>query len=135
MNYTLDDIKSIKLTQTHLEFIIHYIYFTIIRYFIRYKKIYDNVILYDNGIEIDKSFIPYEYIVSIRHMSDHTNLVILAKKEEDGTLVPYDSILTINLKNKYLANKIKSNLYYHLKYNDVNLDILTFNSIKVSIIF
>jgi len=129
MNYTLDDVKNIKLSQTHLEFIIHYIYFTIIRYFIKYKKIYDNVILYDNGMQIDKSFIPYEYIVSI----NDTKLVLLAKLEEDGTIVPCDSISSITLKNKYLPKKIKSNLYYHLKYNDVNLDILTFKSIRVSI--
>jgi len=105
---------------------IHYLYYIFKRY-LKYKKIYKDIILYDNGIEIKKSFIPYEYIVSFNNES----LVLLA----DKNLNPADSLLIFNLPDETdgLMKIIKSNMYYHLKYNEVNLDMLTFKSIKVTL--
>ena len=127
MNYTIEDIRKIKLTRTIFQVLIHYLYYIFKRYFIKYKKVYKDIILYDNGIEIKKSFIPYEYIVSF----DNKSMVLLA----DKNLNPADSLLIFNLPDETdgLMKIIKSNMYYHLKYNEVNLDMLTFKSVKVTL--
>ena len=104
----------------------HYLYFVFKRY-IKYKKVYKDLTLYDNGIEIENSFIPYEYIVSFNDES----LIVLA----DENLKPADSLLKLKFKNvnDTLMKTIKNNMYYHLKYNKVNLDMLTYKSVKVSL--
>ena len=188
MNYTMEDLKNIKLTQTFMEFILHYLYFVFLKYLYFYKKIYtigkrefilldngikidtsfipyeyivncndDNgyinlvllkylyfykkiytigkreFILLDNGIKIDTSFIPYEYIVNCNDDNGYINLVLLAKIEE-GQLVPFDAIFHFSFKsncNSSIIKNIKSNLYYHIKYNHINLDILSYNSVKI----
>lgn len=126
MTYTIEDVRNIRLTQTLLQVLSHYLYFIFKRYF-KYKKVYKDLTLYDNGIEIGNSFIPYEYIVSFNDKS----ILLLA----DENLKPADSILKLNIKNinVNLMKNIKSNMYYHLKYNPVNLDMLTFKSVKVTL--
>ena len=126
MNYTIEDVRNIRLTQTLFQVMIHYLYYIFKRY-LKYKKVYKDIILYDNGIEIKKSFIPYEYIVSF----DNKSMVLLA----DKNLNPADSLLIFNLPDETdgLMKIIKSNMYYHLKYNEVNLDMLTFKSVKVTL--
>ena len=126
MNYTIEDVRNIRLTQTLFQVMIHYLYYIFKRY-LKYKKVYKDIILYDNGIEIKKSFIPYEYIVSF----DNKSMVLLA----DKNLNPADSLLIFNLPDETdgLMKIIKSNMYYHLKYNEVNLDMLNFKSIKVTL--
>ena len=126
MNYTIEDVKNIRLTRTLIQVLMHYLYFVFKRY-IKYKKVYKDLTLYDNGIEIENSFIPYEYIVSFNDES----LVILA----DKNLKPADSLLKLKFKNvnDTLMKTIKNNMYYHLKYNKVNLDMLTYKSVKVSL--
>lgn len=139
MNYTMEDLKNIRLTQTFMEFILHYLYFVFLKYLYYYKKIYTidkkEFILFDNGIKIDTSFIPYEYIVNFHDANGYINLVLLAKIEE-GQLVPFDAIFHLSFKSKCnssIIKNIKSNLYYHIKYNNVNLDILSYNSVKISL--
>ena len=124
MNYTIEDVRNVRLTRTLFQVIMHYLYYIFKRY-LKYKKIYKNIILYDNGIEIKNSFIPYEYIVSF----DNKSILLLA----DENLNPADSLLIFNLPDETdeLIKTIKSNMYYHLKYNKVNLDMLTFKSVKV----
>lgn len=126
MNYTIEDVRNVRLTRTLFQVMIHYLYYIFKRY-LKYKKIYKDIILYDNGIEIKNSFIPYEYIVSFNHES----IVLLA----DENLKPADYLLKLNLpqETNELIKTIKSNMYYHLKYNEVNLDMLNFKSIKVTI--
>lgn len=126
MNYTIEDVRNIRLTQTLFQVMIHYLYYIFKRY-LKYKKVYKDIILYDNGIEIKNSFIPYEYIVSF----DNKSMVLLA----DKNLNPADSLLIFNLPDETdgLMKIIKSNMYYHLKYNEVNLDMLTFKSVKVTL--
>ena len=126
MNYTIEDVKNIRLTRTLIQVLMHYLYFVFKRY-IKYKKVYKDLTLYDNGIEIENSFIPYEYIVSFNDES----LIVLA----DENLKPADSLLKLKFKNvnDTLMKTIKNNMYYHLKYNKVNLDMLTYKSVKVSL--
>ncbi len=56
-------------------------------------------------------------------------MIILAKLEGDE-LVPSDNLLHLTFEEKIDPNVIQSNLYYHLRYNDVNLDVLKFKSVK-----
>jgi hypothetical protein len=125
MNYTIEDVRNIRLTQTLIQVMTHYLYYIFKRYFIKYKKVYKDIILYDDGIEIKNSFIPYEYIVSF----DNKSMVLLV----DKNLNPSDSLLVFNLPDETdgLMKIIKNNMYYHLKYNKVNLDMLTFKSVNV----
>ena len=127
MNYTIEDVKNIRLTRTLLQVLLHYLYFVFKRYLRKYKKVYKNLTLYDNGIEIKNSFIPYEYIVSFNDES----IILLA----DENLKPADSLIKIKLKeeNCSLVKIIKNNMYYHLKYNKVNLEMLTYKSVKITL--
>jgi hypothetical protein len=125
MNYTIEDVKNIRLTRTLLQVLLHYLYY-IFKRCIKYKKIYNDITLYDNGIEIKNSFIPYEYIVSFSNKS----ITLLV----DENLKPADSVLKLKLEeDNTLMKTIKNNMYYHLKYNKVNLDMLTYKSVKVSL--
>ena len=128
MNYTVEDVKNIRLTRTLLQVLLHYLYFVFKGYFAKYKKVYNDITLYDNGIEIKNSFIPYEYIVSFSNQS----ITLLV----DENLKPADSVLKLKLKTVKggtLVKTIKNNMYYHLKYNAVNLDMLTYKSIKINL--
>jgi len=127
MNYTIEDVKNIRLTRTLLQVLLHYLYFVFKRYLGKYKKVYKNLTLYDDGIEIKNSFIPYEYIVSFNDES----IILLA----DKNLKPADSLIKFKLKeeNCSLVKIIKNNMYYHLKYNKVNLEMLTYKSVKITL--
>ena len=126
MNYTIEDVRNIRLTRTLLQVLLHYLYFIFKRY-TKYKKVYKDITLYDNGIEIENSFIPYEYIVSF---SDESIILLV-----DKNMKPADSILKLKFKNvnNTLMKTIKNNMYYHLKYNKVNLDMLAYKSVKITI--
>jgi hypothetical protein len=58
--------------------------------------------------------------------------VLLAKLEGDK-LTPADRLLQIKFKHPIDTEAVRNNLFYHLKYNDVSLDVLKFKSIKVKI--
>ena len=89
MNYTIEDVRNIRLTRTLLQVLLHYLYFIFKRY-TKYKKVYKDITLYDNGIEIENSFIPYEYIVSF---SDESIMLLV-----DKNMKPADSILKLKFK-------------------------------------
>jgi hypothetical protein len=128
MSITPKDVQHIKLTRSFLQVMCHYLY-SVFKKFLRYrKKIFEDFILYDNGMEIQDSFIPYEYLISFRN----DELLLLAKLEKDK-IVPDDSILQVKFNRKYNTNILKSNLYYHLKYNTVRADMLHYKSVKVTL--
>jgi hypothetical protein len=76
-------------------------------------------------MQIKKSFVPYEYIVFFNNKS-----ILLLAKEEDENIVPADSLLKVEFSENINSNIIKNNLYYHLKYNNVNMDVLKFKCVK-----
>ena len=127
MNYTIEDVRKIKLTRTIFQVFIHYLYFIFYKKYFFYKKVFKEMTLYDCGIEIKNSFIPYEYIVSFNDES----IILLA----DKNLKPADSLIKFKLKeeNCSLVKIIKNNMYYHLKYNNVNLEMLTYKSVKITL--
>jgi hypothetical protein len=101
-------------------------YFVFKKFLPRYEKRYGPLTLCENHIKYkDDSLIPYEYILT---MSDN-GIRILAKQEEDGKLVPNDSILLLRMKMTLdILNELKYNLFYHLRYNEINLDVLEYKS-------
>jgi hypothetical protein len=128
MELTIEDVKKVKITRTFFQVVIHYFY-SLVRRFIKYqKRIFNDFILYDNGMEISNSFIPYEYIVSFTNQE----LIILAKLEDDK-IIPDDSFLQIQFKHKFNPHILKNHMYYHLKYNTVDDTILKYKSIKFSL--
>ena len=84
--------------------------------------------LFDNGMKIGDSFIPYEYMVTVTT----DDMIILAKKEEE-TLVPGDNLMKITFSKPIDPTVVQNNLYYHLKYNDISLDILNFKSVSMRV--
>lgn len=130
MNYTIEDVRTVKLTRTIFQVFFHYIYFMIIKRYFLYRKVFKDLTLYDDGIVIKNSFIPYEYVVS----SNIKHIIILAK-QVDQILIPFDSLLVIDLTdmNDNVLNIMRNNIYYHLKYNMINLEILNYKSIKISV--
>jgi hypothetical protein len=120
------DIKRMKLNRSFLQIICHYLYYIFRRYIKYQKQLVDSFTLYDNGMKIEDSFIPYEYLVS----ATCDEMVLLAKREEDK-IVPCDNLIRIKFSEKINLKVVESNLFYHLKYNDISLDVLNFKSIKL----
>jgi hypothetical protein len=113
-----------------MQIFIHYLYFLFKRYIHYTRLLLDDITLYDNGMKIEDSFIPYEYMVNV----SENNMVILAKYDEkDDKLIPADNLMRLDFKKKIDPSIVQNNLYYHLKYNHVSLDVLDFKSIKVNI--
>jgi hypothetical protein len=126
MSVTDSDVKRIKISRSFFQIIFHTLYYFIFRKFIKYRKqIFEDFILYDNGMQINKSFIPYEYLIAF---SDKT--MLLLAKNEDEKIIPSDSFLKLEFKHNINSNAIKNNLYYHLKYNTIDMDMFQFKSVK-----
>ena len=130
MNYTIEDVRKIKLTRTIFQVLIHYLYYIFYKKYFFYKKVFKEMTLYDCGIEIKNSFIPYEYIVSF----DIDSIIILAKYE-NKKFIPFDSLSKICIQDgsENLIKTLKNNMYYHLRYNEVNLEILQFKSVEICV--
>jgi len=94
-----------------------------------------NLFVYDNCISIDdfNNFnIPYEYITTFRAFNDIIRIQIL------GTIDNVDNNVKIKLSggiiNVYcrcnnandLSNQIKKNMYYHIKYNKINDEVVSY---------
>jgi hypothetical protein len=126
MGLEQSDVKQIQLTRSLFQIFRHYVY-SLLRTFFRYQKdLFEDFTLYDNGMKIADSFIPYEYLVAVTN----EEMVLLARRENEK-LVPSDSMICIKFSKRIDPMIIKNNLYYHLKYNDVSPEILTYKSVKV----
>ena len=121
----MSDIKKVKVPRTLIQVILHYLYHLCKRYLRYQKQLLEDITLFDDGMKIIDSFIPYEYLVSV---SDED--MILLAKVEDEKLVPCDNLIRLNFKKRIDSNIILNNLYYHLKYNKISLDVMGFKSIK-----
>lgn len=128
MGLDQSDVKQIQLTRSFVQVLRHYVY-SLLRTFFRYqKKLFEDFTLYDNGMKIVDSFIPYEYLVAV----SNEEMVLLARLENEK-LVPSDSMICIKFSERIDPTIIKDNLYYHLKYNDVSPEILQYKSVKLKI--
>jgi hypothetical protein len=122
------DVKQIKLTRSLFQVIRHYVY-NLVRKFFRYQQeLFEDFTLYDNGMKISDSFIPYEYIVAVTNKE----MFLLARRENEK-LVPSDNLICIKFTKSIDPFVIKNNLYYHLKYNEVSTDILKYKTVQVGI--
>lgn len=128
MGLEQSDVKQIQLTRSLFQVLRHYVY-SLLRTFFRYQKdLFEDFTLYDNGMKIADSFIPYEYLVAV----SNEEMVLLARRENEK-LVPSDSMICIKFSKRIDPMIIKNNLYYHLKYNDVSPEILQYKSVKLNI--
>jgi hypothetical protein len=106
-----------------------------------YNNIYNHLIILDNGIRINYNFIPYENIIIYMEENDKIVMDIFAKlnpdkREDNCKLHDYDKILKLELCSdvceitiscKSVLNillDIKRNMYYHIKYNKINQDVI-----------
>ena len=119
------DVKQLKLDRSLFQVILHYLYHLCRRYIGYQRKLLDDLILFDDGMKIQDSFIPYEYLVTV---SDN-QMVLLAKIEGDK-IVPCDNLIQLTFKKKIDPKVIQNNLYYHLKYNTISLDVMTFKTLR-----
>lgn len=119
------DVKQLKLDRSLFQVILHYLYHLCRKYIGYQRKLLDDITLFDNGMKILDSFIPYEYLVTV---SDN-QMVLLAKIEGDK-IVPCDNLIQLTFKQKIDPKVIQNNLYYHLKYNTISLDVMTFKTLR-----
>ena len=99
------------------------------------KEIYkppciNDLILYDNGMILNDLFIPYENIIQFGYTDDTVYLDLFAKinkMEDNFTFSLGHNIVNISIKTKFslkICKHIKHNLYYHIKYNKIDIDII-----------
>jgi len=93
-------------------------------------KIINDLILYDNGMILNNLFIPYENIIQFGYTDDTVYLDLFAKinkMEDNFTFSLGHNIVSICIKTKFsskICKHIKHNLYYHIKYNKIDFDII-----------
>ena len=119
------DVKQLKLDRSLFQVILHYLYHLCRRYIGYQRKLLDDLILFDDGMKIQDSFIPYEYLVTV---SDE-QMILLAKMEKDK-IVPSDNLICLTFSQKIDPKIIQNNLYYHLKYNKISLEVMTFKTLR-----
>jgi len=98
------------------------------------KKESFDITLYDSGIYISlfSIFIPYEYILYVEQQNKNFIFYIMGKLH-NNSIELCDSSLKLEFKIKEcvnLLNLLKSNIYYHIKYNNVNNSVLNFKNYK-----
>jgi len=93
-----------------------------------------NIVLYDDGLFLTgiKQYIPYEYIVSLNQHNNITSMTVLGKVENDLLNICDDRFKIFFNTNVYsLSNIIINNIYYHMEYNRINKEVLSFKSVKI----
>ena len=113
-----------------------------------YNNIYNNLIILDNGIKINYNFVPYENIIIFMEENDKLVMDIFAKlkpdnREDNRKRHNYDKLLKLELSSDLckitiscnnvlnILFDIKRNMYYHIKYNKINKDVIGYyNEIK-----
>jgi hypothetical protein len=92
-----------------------------------------NLFVTDKGIKIHNFFIPYEHITIFGYGAGIVDLEIL------GSIIENSETLKVVLENDKktkismnclngpkLLNLIKKNMYYHIRYNKINTDVITY---------
>ena len=88
------------------------------------KEDINEIILYDDHINIGNMKISYNQLYDFRYLDNFFNINILGEISNSEVLITpkVKSIVEIYFFTdncEYLSKKIKSNLYYHIKYNVV----------------
>ena len=122
------DVKRVYLPRSPMQVLLHYLYYVFRKWYTYRKELFQGLTLLENGVIIDTSFVPYEHIVSV---SEKT--MTLLAKEDQGKLVPCDNLIHIEFQKSLDTRAIESNLYYHLKYNVVSLDVLGYKTVKPNV--
>ena len=88
----------------------------------------NDLILYDNGMILNDLFIPYENIIQFAYTDDTVYLDLFAKINKDNfTFSLGHNVVNIVIKTRFsskICKHIKHNLYYHIKYNKIDFDII-----------
>ncbi len=145
-------IEKIKKETTFLTFILNLNYYFIFSYFsFFFNKVFIGnslilshnklsylvnktfkMVVSDNGILIDTVFIPYENITTFCYGAGIITLDILASIENNEKIkvnLEKDKLTTISINCKNginLVNSIKKNMYYHIRYNKINTDVMNY---------
>ena len=84
------------------------------------------ILIKSNGIELNNFHIPYENILTFKRENNDIILFIFAKISE--TLELSSTICEINIEcekiNDDIIDDIKRNMYYHIKYNKINENVI-----------
>jgi hypothetical protein len=96
------------------------------------SEIYDNtkkILITSTGIDLIKFHIPYENILIFGKENNNIVMNIFAKINESN-LEPSSNIckITINFEklNDSIMGDIKKNMYYHIKYNKINQNVIDY---------
>jgi hypothetical protein len=89
------------------------------------------ICIYDKGIYIHKITIPYENIIAITIQKEYCYIDIFATviQHENGIKIELSDTITkfiLVMENKHskILNDIKVNMYYHMKYNKINFQVV-----------
>jgi hypothetical protein len=146
-------IQKIKKETSYFQFILNLNYFFIFSYFsFLFSKIFVvnsliithndtsylvkkplKLIITDHGIKLHNFFIPYENITIFKSNEEFIEINILGSiiNENDTLKIILESnkqtTFSLNCKNgNYLVSLIKKNMYYHIRYNKINTDVMNY---------
>ena len=142
-------IEKIKKDTTIFTFIINFNYYLLFSYFSYFFKstFYVNsmmfihkdlsylvqkplcITVHDNGIQILTNFIPYENISIFGYTAGIVDLDILGSIDSKLKLELNNNKTRISincLNGTKLINLIKKNMYYHIRYNKINTEVISF---------
>lgn len=92
------------------------------------EKYNDSIVVHSIGFNIDRIFVPYEYMVRIDGGENIIDIELFGRIQ-NGTIFYCKSTVIVRIigKNmKKLQLKLMDNLYYHLKYNKINKEAAFF---------
>ena len=93
----------------------------------------NKLLIFDNGIKLYNFFIPYESILQFGNIDDRVYFTIFGKIEfgEKILKITLDKSkvhITFKAKNNkcsvFIRNAVKWNMYYHIKYNKMNKQLI-----------
>ena len=119
---------------------IFYLYIRwVLSYFLSYSKavpvksikynnvVYDckTILITSTGIDLNIFHVPYENIFIFKRENNNIILSIFAKITDTLELSSTISEITIECENtKFILSDIKRNMYYHIKYNKINQNVI-----------
>jgi hypothetical protein len=89
----------------------------------------NKIIIFDSGVWVSRTFIPYEYISLIYFTENNVRLHVIGKLHNGSIDLNHSNNLVIEITGNnmiLLKDTMLNNLYYHIKYNDIETGAMDF---------
>ncbi len=87
------------------------------------------IIVQEKGIKLYNNFIPYENITVFSYKAGIVNLNILGTIDKNLKITLGTDVLKVSLNclnGEKLVKLIKKNMYYHIRYNKINTEVISY---------